>query len=325
MTFPIPEHPSWHKIDSSKMETYHTCARQFFYRYLLGWRPNKVAIDLIFGQAWHAGRELQLLHGYDKVEEAYNAFLKTYREEIHETEDEFFAPKSPQGAFIAYSQLPVRYPRDLTDNKVLFTETSGKVPIDNNRYIYYRMDSIIERKSDGKIFSWDHKSTKSFSRTWADQFLLSIQTGTYTHCMYCLFPIEQVIGIEYCGTQFEFLKRRSSQREAGYHVNFQRVPAWKTPEQMNIWLYTVNHYYDSIMRDMELLESSSPDDSVMQCFPINPGSCSKYWGCIYHDYCITWPNPLARCQEPPLGFKLEFWDPTEHETTNKMDLEWKGN
>jgi hypothetical protein len=31
------------------------------------------------------------------------------------------------------------------------------------------------------------------------------------------------------------------------------------------------------------------------------------------------------CYEPPLGFKIEFWDPSAMETRVKKDLKWGGD
>ena len=53
---------------------------------------------------------------------------------------------------------------------------------------------------------------------------------------------------------------------------------------------------------------------MLMCFPMNTESCTKYFGCAYHDFCQAWPNPLQHCEEPPLGFKIEHWDPTEGES-----------
>lgn len=317
--------PTWDVLDSSKLSDYFTCPRMFFYSHVLGWRTTTPKHDLYFGECWHKAREFMLLHGYDDVVGAYRAFIDPYRLEYPEETDELYTPKDPVCVGLAINGFSINYPRDLRDNKVLFTETSGTVPINfEGRKLHYRMDSIMQRNEDGKIFSWDHKSTKRFSQTWANYFLLSTQTGTYTHCLYCLYPIEQVLGIEYCGTCFEFLKRGSRNRDAGYHVSYQRVNAFKTPDQMNAWLWTVNSLVDEIERDFDRLSDCEEADAVLMAFRMNPESCSKYWGCIFHDFCLSWPNPLQRCFEPPPGFKVEFWDPREIETTNKMDLEWGG-
>jgi len=323
MNFPIQEHPTWKKRDSSKLDTYLECPRKYFFEYILGWRPDRPAHDLYFGESWHKAREWQLLHGYDDVGGAFKAFIEYYRKQFPPETDDLYRPKDPTAVGKALVKFADERQGDLTENEVLLTETSGTVPVDENRFLYYRMDSVMRRKEDGKIFSWDHKSAKKFSRQWEEKFFLSTQNGTYTHCLYCMYPIKQVLGIEFCGTAFEYLKRGSRYRSQGYHINFQRVPAFKSPEMMNVWLWQVNDYLDDIDRDMERLFDCKENEPVMMAFQQRTTSCPNYWGCAYHDYCMAWPNPLQQCYEPPLGFRIERWDPEAIETTNKRNLEWK--
>jgi len=315
---------TWNIIDSSKLETFETCNRKFFYEYILGWRSEMPAHDLWFGECWHRAREFQLIHGYDKFYEAFAIFEDAYREKFPSDTDELYRPKDPFAVLVALEQFNNQRSSDLTENTVLLTETSGTVPINTKgRRLHYRMDSVIMRREDEKIFSWDHKSKKrAFTRQWSEKFQLSIQNGTYTHCMYCMYPIDRVLGVEFCGTSFEYLDRGSKKRPAGYHVNFLRVPAFKSPDQMNSWLWTVNDLYSDVEREMDRLFHCTENDEVLMAFPMRDTSCTNYFGCIYHDFCISWQNPLRRCGSAPLGFIEEHWDPREMQTTNKKDLEW---
>jgi hypothetical protein len=296
----------------------------YFYEHILGWRLDTPKHDAYFGEAFHKAREHQLTHGYDDVYGAYNAFIEHYRKEFPEESDELYRPKDPQGALIALLKFSEERSSDLTLNEVIeldgvkMLEISGTVPVDHDRVLHYRMDSIMRRLEDGMIFSWDHKTTKRFSRKWREQFHLGLQNGTYTHCLYCIFPIEQVLGIEFCGTEFNYMKRNQE-----YRISFERVPAFKTPEQMNSWLWTVNDILDNIERETHRLFSAKEEDSTLMAFPMNPCSCTKYFGCPYHDFCLAWQNPLQQCYEPPNGFIEDFWDPSAMETTVKKDLEWK--
>jgi len=330
MTFPIPEHETWKKIDSSKLEEFIGCYRKFFYKYLLGWRPAVPQHDLVFGNAWHTGREHQLLFGYDDVQGAYGKFMDEYRETFDESTDQQYAPKNPLGAVTGYLEIAKEYADDLDKYELVefdgqkATEIAGVVNIGNGRFLNYRMDSIFRRKSDGLIFSMDHKTTKaSFIRygSYADKFYLSQQNGTYTHCLYCLFPMSQVLGLEFCQTGFEYLSRGSKARPAGYYVLFDRVKAYKTPEQMNVWLWNTHDIMDSLDREMDKLSHCKEEDDVMNAFRMSPNNCTAYRGCPYLDFCQSWTNPLRAAAEPPFGFIVEFWDPSAVKSSMRKDLD----
>jgi hypothetical protein len=329
---PLHKKPSWSIRDSSKLDDYLRCPRHYFYRHILGWAPDIPAHDLFFGESWHRAREYQLIHGYDDVKGAFKVFIDYYSQFIDPKQsEEIYKPKTPTGALNALIKFSEEKQLDLVENEVVeldgqkMTEISGTVPVSNSRILHYRMDSIMRRKEDGKIFSWDHKTTSEryiIGRQWEDQFYLSIQNGTYTHCLYCQFPIEDVLGVEFCGTGFAYLERGSKYRPAGFHATLKRVPAWKSPDQMNTWLWTVNEILDEIDLDMERLFESSENDDVLKTFRMNPRGCTDYRGCSYHDFCLAWQNPLQRCDEPPPGFVEEFWNPTEKQSSVIKNIEW---
>lgn len=332
MTFPIQPSTTWDIRDSSKLDDFILCRRRFFYSHILGWKMDLPAHDLYFGECWHRAREHQLIYGYNDVQGAYGKFIDHYRKEFDQETDELYKPKTPMAVFEALNKFREERQSDLIENEVVeldgqkMTEISGSVPVDENRVLHYRMDSIMRRKSDGKIFSWDHKTTHEKylnGRQWAESFHLGLQNGTYTHCLYCMFPIEDVLGIEFCGTGFTYLKRGSSERSAGFHASFRRVSAFKTPDQMNVWLWNTIDLLNEVDREIDRLFHCKEEEAVLMAFPMNPKSCTAYRGCPFHDFCLSWSNPLQRCYEPPLGYRVEFWDPSVMETTVKKNLEWR--
>jgi len=71
---------------------------------------------------------------------------------------------------------------------------------------------------------------------------------------------------------------------------------------------------------MERLASCKDSDEIMMAFPRRTENCTKYFRiCPYHDFCLTWSNPLQHCFEPPIGFEIDFWNPsTREETASKV-------
>lgn len=96
-------------------------------------------------------------------------------------------------------------------------------------------------------------------------------------------------------------------------------------EQMQVWLDNTRHYIYEIEREYQLLEICHENDQVLQAFPLRETACLDYGKrCGFHDFCLAWPNPLRRCFEPPIGFKVEHWDPTAQPTKKEFTIEPKG-
>ena len=300
----IVPHESWKTIDSTKLNAFLECPRSYFYEYILGWRPEAPNLHLEFGKAWHMAMEHLINNGYENasVAAAFALFNEHYRKYFPDAMDEVNSPKNPGNALRAL----VQYCEEYKDDKFtpIYTEIAGTVPVDETRVLHFRMDSILE--VDGMIRSLEHKTGSTVSRQWTDQWSLSIQTGTYNHVLYCLYPAEQVWGVEINGVFFQKKENK-----------FMRVPSRRNLSMMNSWHWTVLHIMNMIQFETNRMMDVKDDDEVMQAFPCNPTNCTKYFGCRYHDFCMAWSNPLSRCESIPMGFKQEWWDPIAEESTAK--------
>jgi hypothetical protein len=140
--------------------------------------------------------------------------------------------------------------------------------------------------------------------------MLDVQPGTYTHALYCLYPAEQVWGVEINAL---FFKKTM--------LEFMRIPVRKTQAVMQVWLNIVSDAISRYMRSLDdLMYQETESDDTMKSFPLNPRSCTKYYGCAYHDFCLSWPNPLQRIYELPQGFRIEHWDPRNKEKQDGTNL-----
>ena len=310
----LEEQPTWSIIDPSKMQAFMACPRKFFYEYVLGWRPEMPNNHLVFGEAWHHAMEHLLLNGYhdDAVVDAYQKFEECYRASFAPETDEMFEPKTPFNAFLVLQKYAEKYAEDLDYFDVLYTEIAGTVTIGQDRMMDFRMDSVIKDNTTGMHASLEHK-TGSRLWMWAEQWLLSMQVSTYTHVLHCLYPEDEVEGVIMNGCFF--IKRKKDP------FDFSRVPTTRSRDQMDTWLFNANYWYDQIQREMELLVNSDADSDLLIAFPLNTTNCLNYGRvCEYHDYCLAWPNPLQKCGEPPLGFKIEHWNPRARDAKVRYEL-----
>jgi len=301
----IQPHDSWKIIDSTKLNSFIKCPRSYFYEYILGWRSEAPNIHLEFGKAWHLAMEHLINNDYenDSISAAYKKFFEHYRKFFPELMDEANAPKNPANALKALVQYCEEYKEDRFTP--IYTEIAGTVPVDDGKVLHFRMDSVLESQ-DKMIFSREHKTGSQLSRQWTDQWALAIQTGTYNHVLNCLYPPEKVWGVEINGVFFQKKENK-----------FQRVPARRNLHMMNSWQWTVCHFMNMIDFETKRMFDVKESDEVMEAFPCHPTNCTKYFGCKYHDFCMAWANPISRCDEIPLGFKTEWWNPADEESNAK--------
>lgn len=327
----ITPHATWNILDSTKLQDYMTCPRMYFYRYILGWRPDYPQIDLVFGSAWHKAMAVLLEQGYSN--EVLNLAISAFEEEYRKTfpnayDDEIYAPKMPSNAIRGLLQYIITYNQDKFE--VLAVEVAGTVAISDTQSLHYRIDGIV-RDLDGKVYILEHKTGSNPGAQWQNQWALKVQIGTYAHVLYCTYPSGEIAGVHVNGFfphNPPMLKLNREMRAGAKDNEFLRMKIWMPPSRMRVWLHTVNHYAERLALDTEVIKEIPEvleQAPMLKEFVMNTESCSKYRGCPYRDFCATWSNPLHHCDTPPIGFITEFWDPRDSEkeakTINNIPLE----
>lgn len=318
----LPSQPTWEIQDPSKIQTYMTCPRRYFFEHVLGWKSERPSNHLIFGSAWHIAMEVLLTEGYsaESCLTAYNRFFSFYREKFSSLDDELFSPKTPANVLRALPQYCQRWRDDSFE--VLHTEISGVAAISKDRIVHFKMDTIC--KGEEGYFSLEHKTSTRFSITWAAQWRQKLQVGMYSHALFCLFPPEEVYGVKINGAFFTDppkIKKDGTPYAKERDNEFHRVPVRRNLASMQSWLHEINFWYDNIERDFNLLMSSDEEDEDLRAFPRNTESCTNYNNpCPFLDYCSVWNNPLKHADSPPSGFKVEFWDPRDKITKGEKEI-----
>jgi hypothetical protein len=312
----LAEHHTWAIQDSSKIQNYMTCPRKYFFEHVLGWRYENPNVHLEFGTAFHLAMETLLSEGYsaESVARAYSKFLAHYRQFFDESMDQATSPKNPGCALRALSMYIQQYPRDLDEFQVLHVEVSGSVPINSDRVIYFKTDTLCEG-AEG-FFSLEHKTGSRFSTSWAAQWRLKFQVGTYLHVLYSLYPPNDVYGVKINGIfphEEPKMKRDGTPYAGSNDTEFHRVIVRRNLRSMQSWLTEANHWVDQINHDFDLLSETREEDEVLSAFPRCSESCTQYGVCPFLDYCSIWDNPLQHADSPPVNFKIHHWDPRSPE------------
>ncbi len=328
--YPIPVHDTWKIVDSTKLGAYMDCPRSFFYNYLLGWRNSSPNIHLEFGSAWHSGMEVLEgtrrfgTKGYspEHVKLAIEAFQTTLFERLGVDINnpleivglgvfEQAPAKSLENGIVALIDYTKMYNQD--EFQTLYTEVSGSIPISAERNMYFKIDTILQNVSD-VIFARDHKTTGRLTQAWQNQWQTDIQMMLYAHVIFAIFG-EDRAKVEVNGAVL-----RSPKRDGTINNDFIRIPVMHHMDTLQQGLWDLNYWYDRLEWDLAALARCSEDDDVMRAFPRNPKSCNKF-GCKFAGMCALAGNPLRRVNEPPPGFKIEFWDPRKSDTPAEEKIE----
>jgi hypothetical protein len=313
LTFPVPVHPTWEIIDTSKIKTYLDCPRQFFWRYVLGWDSTAPSNHLVFGEAFHRAMAYLLLNDYSNksISIAYQEhFLPYYRKHFPPSTDELMKGKTPDAIPFALIQYAEKYKQDFNNFEIHYVEIAGAAPVTEDELIHLRMDAVCEDRHG--LFALEHKTGSGISRFWTDQWDLDLQPGTYSHAVRCAFPDQNVRGTMINGIHFKKLK-------AGPKIELMRMPIWKSNDLMLSWHSTIVSALHEIKNDFEFLSKHTGEEVVMDCFRMNPGTCTKYTGCAYKNFCCSWANPLKRIDQVQMGFEIKFWDPRAGEVKHQLE------
>lgn len=318
----IQPHHTWDILDSTKLITYMSCPRKFFYRYMLGWHPDWPNNDLVFGSAWHLAMEHLLLNGYNtaSITEAKILFGEFYRKYFPAGTDELYEPKTLRNAFNSIEEYAHKYKFEESALEILYTELAGLVLVSPERTMVFKCDAILRDLTTGDIFGLDHKTSKRQYSNWGDHWTLSTQMLTYLHALHCLYPdSDELKMLVRCAFFYSVQKKTGEYRP----TEFAEHPISKSLPQMQAWLERTNQWISRLEMDTKVLqESDTTDEVAMQAFPMNDTACFNYGKqCEFFDFCNAWSNPLTRCEQTPIGFKVEWWDPLARpEIRSKLNL-----
>ena len=311
--------------DNTRISDYRTCPRYFYYRHVRGWVPDKIALALTFGLAWHdamdvlwtvIARECQNITPSEAAELAYLAFLERWKEQELKDPTEMtpeealeIMPRHPSVAREMLHEYAVqRFPLisgkefDLIDCEKPFAVPMD--PKDDTLFYVGRLDKIFSIKS--KIHIGDHKTTSlykkdgGFRRDFVESFSPNSQVDGYTFASGVLYENKQrTIWVD------------AALVHKTVHDQFRFIEIDRTMSQLYQWVWETREWINRIEEEKKNLAENKDqykNTEYLAGFPKNTGSCWNYGGCPYIPLCKAYANPEA-VDETPAGYKEEHWSP----------------
>lgn len=149
---------SYPMITNSRLKTYQQCQRLHWYQYVLGYRPVAGTPEAEFGTVMHSASEAWYrAHMLGLASVALVNALKV----IHDSD---LSDIDKIKARVLMTGYDARWSESMTGYEVMAVEAEFKVPVYSSPdtiayYIAGKIDAIVRRKHDGKIFIVEHKTT----------------------------------------------------------------------------------------------------------------------------------------------------------------------
>lgn len=190
-------------ITSSRAKTYNTCRRLHYYKYALGYRPVKTSSALSFGTLVHAG--LEAWWGWHKLPIEMSALDRALSEiDLKALESENIDQFEIAKAKTLLCGYDTRWSPTMEDLDVLGVEMEFQTTLlhpDQGTVLALdlagKIDSLARRKSTGKIWLVEHKTTSedlSLGAPYWQRLRMDTQVSIYFDGALSLgYPIEGCI------------------------------------------------------------------------------------------------------------------------------------
>ena len=307
--------------DATSISLAETCLRKYYYRNILGWKPNERNTHLKFGGHYADALERYYKHrafGLFKDEALYEVVLQALIDTWdHRLKDGKPIPDTG-GPWISDRSDKTRENLIRTivwyveqfDNEGLeivklangkpAVELSFSFEIDNDIILCGHLDRLVKMGED--YYVMDQKTTgTTIGPYYYEKFNPDTQMSCYTFAGKAIFdmPVKGVI-ID------------AAQIAVGFS-RFERGFTFRTQAQLDEWyhdtLYTINLAQEAT-RKSEFPMNRSKCGSTIEHFPMRTSSCRDFGGCEYRKICSLSPEVRNKflkgdfVQEPR-------WDPLE--------------
>ena len=280
-------------IDSSAIQCFKRCHRQYFYRYVLGRKIKHEPEFFRFGRAYHRFREV--LERTNKLQEAIvetqNLFRKRGGDPVIGSRWDFLTElrllQSCKVAFLAWEKE-----KRLKVFEVIAIEQPFNVELSDGSRTSGRFDQVV--KWNGKVWGRDFKTSSKMGKFYERSLEPNDQFSRYT------FAGSKLHGVQIQGQIIEVLYNT---KKDGPSIH--QFLATRTATQLEVWERDQRHY------NMELNTCREVDN-----WPMNENAC---FNCEYHVIC---KSPTENIMQDRLSNDYDFspWDNTKVDQDDEVTV-----
>lgn len=297
--------------DNTRISAYKTCARSYFIRHILHWRPEGTGIALIFGLSWHDAQDIVWGHAKkfsqpDLALLAHEAFKKTWEEnglplDIPLEKLNWYEPRTPSIAHeMLYEYTSARW-KMLQSCDIVAIEQPFAVPIPDMPGHWYigRLDKVVDYNAQRLVI--EHKSTTAYATVgnfrpdYVDSWFMSAQVKGYQFGGGLFYGDINAVWVD------------AALVHKKVHNAFKFIPVSHNFTLLSEWLDGTKAWIRQISDEEEAFKEAGK--LLPGMFKRNDESCfGKFGACPYIDICRSIPDPSALDDAPP-GFVVEKWEP----------------
>jgi len=297
--------------DNTRVGAYKTCPRLYYLRHIRHIVPDRTAMALCFGLAWHESMDVvwAMLSAGAHPEAVLKPALAKFKTSWEESglnftptldQQERYGIRTPGIAaemLVNYMQQRIDF---IQECELISIEQPFAVRLyeDSDDVMYVgRLDKVIKHKQYGIVII-EHKSTSAYAKAsgfrsdYISSWSPNSQIDGYLHAGHMLFG-DKVSGI--------WIDAALVHKTV--HNKFRFIPIDRQFEQLDVWLHETRDWIQRIED-----EKSQADRSPYGGYAKNTGSCNMYGGCAYRDICKFVAKPSDR-EANFSGYKISKWEP----------------
>lgn len=270
------------------LQTYQTCPRSWYFKYVLGFLPESTPMPLVFGAAFHEYKAARYRGTPEKEAEAIAvAILRNRLDELPPYTD-VATLEDDLARMVGTTEVLIR--KDLETFEIIAVEEQIEPRLENGFTMTMRPDALARDRKSGDIYILEHKTTRSSIGGMIRSITNGLQARAYVWGVRKVLAIPSNVTVALL-PEVTYLKGRVCEAVYGDPI---------TPTQYDLDAFEASMIglFSELGEKIERLKGGLPAEVL---FPPATHLCTGFLQCEYEPICRTfWDGTTV-----PSGFRKD--------------------